>query len=699
MSCKHSVWIGFILGAILWPSSGRTAPPAFTVEQVLSAPFPTDLVASPSGGKVAWIFDARGVRNVWAAEPPDYRGRQLTHYTEDDGLELTGLEWSPDGRTLVYARGGADLGAEYPNPRSLPRVPAQDVWVVSLDKATPRSVGEGHSPTIAPRGNRLVFLKHGQIWWAPLDGSAKATQLLQVRGSCDGLRWSPDGSKLAFVSNRREHSFVGVYDWSAKSIRWLDPSVDVDTNPTWSSDGKQLAFIRLPSGRPIAFGPRREGEPWSIRMADVSSGHGRQIWRADKGIGSVFRAVAAMDQLWWGAGDRLVFPWERTGWTHLYAVSLTGGSASLLTPGNFEVENVSLSPDRQEVLYSSNQNDIDRRHLWRVAVTGGTPTALTQGQGIEWRPVRASDGKAVAYFHSDARRPAQPAVKVGSAPARDLAPESVPATFPSTALVEPQAVLFSAADGLTIHGQLFLPRNLKKGERHPGVIFFHGGSRRQMLLGWHYMYYYHNTYALNQYLASRGYAVLSVNYRSGIGYGMEFREALHYGARGASEFNDVQGAGLWLRDRAEVDPRRIGVWGGSYGGYLTALGLARAPDLFAAGVDIHGVYDWNVTLRNFVSDYNPQAEQEAARLAFESSPVAAVKGWRAPVLVIHGDDDRNVPFRETVRLVADLRKQNVEVEQLIFPDEVHDFLTHARFVQAYQAAAEFFDRRLKGSGK
>src|SRR5208282_2214441 len=109
---------------------------------------------------------------------------------------------------------------------------------------------------------------------------------------------------------------------------------------------------------------------------------------------------------------------------------------------------------------------------------------------------------------------------------------------------------------------LFIPAGARSGERHPAIVFFHGGSRRQMLLGWHYMQYYHNAYALNQYLASRGYIVLSVNYRSGIGYGMEFREALNYGPTGASEFHDVRGAGLYLRSRPDVDPARIRLRGG-----------------------------------------------------------------------------------------------------------------------------------------
>jgi dipeptidyl aminopeptidase/acylaminoacyl peptidase len=225
------------------------------------------------------------------------------------------------------------------------------------------------------------------------------------------------------------------------------------------------------------------------------------------------------------------------------------------------------------------------------------------------------------------------------------------------------------------------------------VIFFHGGSRRQMLVAWHYLSYYHNTYAMNQFLASRGYIVLSVNYRSGTGYGLNFREALEYGATGASEFNDVMGAGLYMKQRPDVDPRRIGVYGGSYGGYLTAHALARASDLFAAGVDIHGVHDWNVGIRTFMPAYRPSPEIE--RRNFNASPLAHVKGWRSPVLLVHGDDDRNVSFAETVTLAEALRKQGVILEQLVLPDEIHGFLRYDSWLQVFRASADFFDRHLK----
>jgi dipeptidyl aminopeptidase/acylaminoacyl peptidase len=217
-----------------------------------------------------------------------------------------------------------------------------------------------------------------------------------------------------------------------------------------------------------------------------------------------------------------------------------------------------------------------------------------------------------------------------------------------------------------------------------------------MLLGFHYGRYYHGTYAMNQYLANQGYVVLAVNYRSGIGYGMRFREALDYGAAGASEYRDVVAAARFLRARADVDSRRIGLWGGSYGGYLTAMGLARNSDLFAAGVDIHGVHDWNNVIKGFIPAYDTLANRARATTAWRSSPIASVATWKSPVLLIHGDDDRNVPFTESVLLIEALRKRNVPVEQLVFPDDVHDFLLHRNWLAAYGATADFFDRKLRG---
>lgn len=666
----------------------------FTLEQVLSAAFPTELTAAPAGARVAWVLDAKGLRNIWVADGPAWRGHAVTSYKYDDGQEISALKWAPGGDQIVYVRGTGPNGkGEIPNPTHDPEGAHEGVWVVAASGGEPRQLGEGSAPAVAPKGGGVAWVKQGKVWGTTLDSAGKAAELFWARGNATSLEWSPDGSKLAFVSRRGDHSFVGVFDRAARTVSYLDPSVDRDEEPVWSADGTKIAFVRVPARKAaFLFGAEREGEPWSIRVAEVATGTGRLLWRAERGRGSVFHEVAADQQLQW-VGGRIVFPWERDGWTHLYSIPEEGGAAALLTPGEFEVEHVSVTPDRRELLFASNQGDIERRHLWRVKPAGGVPVAVTTGKGVEWAPVMTAEGGAVAYLCSDAQRPAHAMVRAGGE-TRELAPEAIPPDFPSALLVEPREVTFPAADGLEIHGQLFVPAGAKAGDNRPAAIFLHGGSRRQMLPAFHYMYYYHNAYAMNQYLASLGYVVLAINYRSGIGYGMEFREALNYGATGASEFQDVLGAGLYLRLRPEVDGKRIGLWGGSYGGYLTAMGLSRASDLFAAGVDMHGVHDWNVVIRNFVPTYDP-SQREEAKLAFESSPMASVKNWRSPVLLIHGDDDRNVPFSETVTMAEALRRQGVEFEQLIFPDEIHDFLRHETWLRAYHATATFLDRHLR----
>ena len=692
-----------VCAALAVASPAPRAQSAPDIDALLGAPFPTELVAAPTGGGFAWIASASGVQNLWVAEPPAFAARAVTAYRDDDGQWLSQPAWSADGMTLVFTRGeGPNREGASPNPAQLADGTEQGVWATPIrpqtTRETPRRLGAGNSPAPAPKGSMVAWIDRGQIWIVDLaEPEAKPARLVVARGSASSLGWSPDATRLAFASNRGTHSFIGVVTVATRELRYLDPSLDRDSNPVWSLDGTRIAFAReFAAPRPAMFAPRRTAEePWAIRIVDVKTGAARQVWRADQGYGSVLQGLDAENQILWGAGDRLVFPWEKSGWLHLYSVAAGGGSATELTPGDGEVEHARLTPDRARVVYHANHGDIDRRHVWVARVDGGAaPSAVTKGTGIEWAPVMAETGTATAFFRSDARTPPHVAVQTGEMPARAVE-GTLSAAFPTAHLVEPTPVMVTATDGQPIHAQLFLPPGLKPGERRPALIFSHGGSRRQMLLGWHYMYYYRNAYAMNQWLASRGYVVLSVNYRSGIGYGLEFREAVNFGATGGSEFQDIMGAGLYLKSRADVDPSRIGLWGGSYGGYLTAMGLSRASNLFAAGVDFHGVHDWNQGIRTFRPDYNTLEETAFARKAFESSPLASVDTWTSPVLLIHGDDDRNVSFVESINLITALRKRGVEVEQLVFPDEVHDFLRHANWVRAYQAAADFFDRRLK----
>ena len=684
----------------------------FTLEQVLSSPFPTGLVAAAHGNRVAWVFDAKGVRNVWVADGPDFAhtARQVTHYVADDGQPIASLRLTSDGRSVVYALGSEVNGSqESANPVSWTKGVKQQVYALDVDAgdAKPRLLGDMGCPEegcedieISPDGRWAVWAAKSKLWLAGVDGKQPAKELTTVRGAAVQPKWSPDGKRLAFVSVRDSHSLVAIYDFDGDAIRYMAPSVDKDSMPRWSPDGKSMVFVRTAGDeKKLPLIPVRP-EPWSLWTADVATGAGRLLWRSGNKLADSLPALTEDVSLHVAGDGRVVFASERDGRNHLYSVA-AGGEPILLTPGDFDVEDVTLSADKASVIYSSNQGDVDRRHIWRVAVPGGKPQqALTAGETMEWTPVETGDGASVLCLGSTATSPAMP-YAIHEKEREMIASQALPGDFPSASLVTPKQVIFRSDDGMTVHGQLFLPRNASG--KIPGLVFMHGGPIRQMMLGFHYMDYYHNAYAQNQYLASRGYAVLSVNYRLGIMYGREFREALNTVWRGAAEYKDVVAAGKYLQSLAEVDKDKIGLWGGSYGGFLTAMGLARNSDLFKAGVDFHGVHDWSVFLTEepffgSLASRPPDAEA-AVKLAWSSSPDASVQTWKSPVLLIHGDDDRNVPFSQTVDLVQRLRAQKTPFEQIVLPDEIHGFLMWKTWLRVYSATAEFFDRTLKRGEK
>ncbi len=681
---------------------------SFTLEQILGYSFPTEMTAAPIGSRIAWVFNEKGVRNIWIAEGPRFQARQLTRYAVDDGQDISELEFSADGGMIVFTRGGnKNDDGEVPNPTSDPAGAEQSVWAVSWAGGPPRKIDLGRNPTVAPsRGGqipRLAYVNENQIWIAPVAGPGKPLQII-ARGRNGSPRWSPDGDKLAFVSNRGSHSFIAVYDVAAKSVSFVGASVDRDTAPRWSPDGKSIAFVRTPAratdagAQVSSLTAPDQPRPWAIWIGDVASGDARELWRSTDTLEGSLPNMAGDALLNWAGNDRIIFASEHTGWMQIYSLPLAEGVPVALMRGECEFEHMTFTPDRGAIIFTSNcagaaastPEDIDRRHLWRAAVDGSSLQLLTPGAGIEWSPVVTGDAKSIAYVASDARQPAMPHVRPIAAGDEGamLAASALPKDFPADKLVAPQQAVVTSEDGLRCNNQLFIPASCTASSKCPAVIFMHGGPVRQMLLGWHNRGYYHRAYAFNQYLASRGYLVLSVNYRSGIGYGRAFRMAEGRGARGATEYQDIVAAGRYLQTREDVQADRIGLWGGSYGGYLTAMGLARDSALFAAGVDLHGVHDWSQR------QFGGALARERAELARASSPVASVDLWKSPVLLVHGDDDRNVDFAQTVDLAARLRKQGVHFEQLVFPDEVHDFLRFANWRAILAASAEFFEKQL-----
>ncbi|HET6907596.1 MAG TPA: hypothetical protein VFH52_11680, partial [Rhodanobacteraceae bacterium] len=317
----------------------------FTLQQVLDYPFTNDLVAAEHGDRIAWVVNLRGVRNVWVAQAPQFRPRQLTHFTQDDGQEITQLTFSPSGDALVFVRGG-DHDANWPDklapdPASNATEPKVMLWAARLPDGAVHEVTEGDAPAISSRG-RLAYLKDGQVWTVSLDYRTDAKhpdkdkhgapkRLFFDRGKDGGLQWSPDGARLAFVSDRDDHAFIGVYSDDKTPLAYLTPSTGRDGSPRWSPDGTRIAFTRLP-GRGGAPEPllQQVPHPWSVWTADVSSGNGQRVWQSPDTLAGSYPETAGEANLHWAAGDRLVFLADLDGWPHLYSIPSHGGEPLLL---------------------------------------------------------------------------------------------------------------------------------------------------------------------------------------------------------------------------------------------------------------------------------------------------------------------------------------------------------------------------------
>jgi dipeptidyl aminopeptidase/acylaminoacyl peptidase len=441
----------------------------------------------------------------------------------------------------------------------------------------------------------------------------------------------------------------------------------------------------------------RGGYTLGLYKADATTGEAQEVWHNQKGDTVVPNIASAHV-----AGNYLVFPFFAGGgrggrggqgrganpgaapetpaqtnqpqdeWDRYYALDLTNPSTRpvLLTTTDGLIENqtsIAFSADDKTFYYCTNAKDIERRHIWAVPVSGGAPAQITTGEGVETYPAPLASGKYLATLSASWKMPQSVGVwKTGAAEQKIVFPTSRPG-FPIEAHVKPEIVITKAADGMEIHNQLFLPPDLKPGERRPAIVFVHGGPVRQMMPAYHYMQFYHWAYGINQWLANQGYVVMSINYRSGVGYGRSFRNAPNVGAAGNAEYQDVVAGGKYLQSRPDVDPNRVGIWGLSYGGLLTSQALARNSDIFKAGVDLAGVHLWGSSL-------DPES------VSYKSSTIGAIDGWKSPVLLVQGDDDRNVAFQQMTGLVQLLRARDVYYELIVFPDDVHESLLHSRWM-------------------
>ncbi len=730
----------------------ESSPARLAVDRFLAPGYPYELVAARKAERITWISYERGRRNVYTAAAPAFTPVRLTRHLQDDGVDLTSLSISDDGSIVVFVRGhNPNREGWIANPTSNADGAERTAWAARTSGGAAWRIATGvvGTPQLAPNGRAILYVKDGQIFRAPVRPPAAPTAAdrgdrpyFTVFGTNSNPRWSPDGSKIAFVTNRGDHAFIGLYDVRSRKVSYVSPGVDFDSSPTWSPDSTRIAFIRRPGatfaqqiamdaaaagrggrggapggGRGQGRGGRGVDVPRSsipgLSHATFPGGHTLSFWVADAAVhhpGITTAREPAAREFWhnqpgddvftrinaieW-AGDHVIFQLEPEEWIRYYSVPVAGSkdpalqnrvaTPTMLTPDDGMVENIALSSDGRHLFYATNAGDIDRRHLWKVPTAGGTAVQITKGTAIETYPAVLGSGTRVALLTADTNRPQSVGIVASTGGEVKVIFPKLSPDFPSAAHVVPQNVTLKAADGLQFNNQLFVPNDIRPGDRRPAVIFVHGGPQRQMLLGYHYRHFYHMAYGVNQWLASQGYVVLSVNYRSGIGYGRSFRTAPNTGGRGNSEYQDVLAAGKYLQGRPDVDPNRIGIWGLSYGGILTAQALARNSDIFKVGVDLAGVH-----LRG--------SSIEPGNVSYDSSAISQIGTWKSPVLLLHGDDDRNVAFSQTTGLVQLLRAHNVYHELVVFPDDVHDSLLYSRWIYTFGRMDAFLKKFLGAAG-
>lgn len=670
-------------------------------------PAHSQLAAAGAAPALAWVERRAGRQSVWMARGTE---RRVLQRYEDDGQPVTGLVLSPDASWVAYLRGTLpNSQGEVNNPLDLPDPQERALWLSSTDgDATARRIAGGPTSTVSgpafsPDGKRLVWTAGKEVWGLNLEhATSQPERLFTIRGSASQLVWSPDGRQLAFVSLRGTHSFIGIFDIGSRELRYLAPSLHNDQLPAWSPSGRYLAFVRMSEEAQVyRFTPRLESIPWSIQLADAKSGVVRTLWTADPGAGSTPGKSSAMaagenavrPPLLWTHDEHLVFSWEKTGWAQLYRLGLDGGAPQPLTRGDGEVWSPAISTDGRSIYYLANARAPERFELFRVPAAGGASKLLSDGYGVIYgqAPLPLPDGQ-VAFLGFNARAPAQILVsKVGDT-LKPLVPDLIPRDFPSDKLTAPSVVELQAEDGLKFRALLYQPIERRAGEKRPAVVYVHGGSRsiqtEEPNHGW----------GLVEALVMRGYVVLVPNYRSGVGYGLKFRETPTYGGSGGSDTLDAIASGRYLAALPQVDPARIGIFGISYGGYLTTAALARAPDLWAAGASLVGVADWQMELEldkgGARLPMRLSQRMKYEELAHESSANAHLDNWRAPILFISGDDDRDGWLVQAIQLGQSLRRRGVAVEAMVEPGGSHAPATHRQLRARVSHVLDFFERRL-----
>ncbi|MBM3773755.1 MAG: S9 family peptidase [Acidobacteria bacterium] len=664
----------------------------------------------PDARRLARLTDLEPVRdelNLGAAEKDDRR----KHYLEP-GAGLGGFDLSADGRRAVFA---------YQN----------DLYLVETAGGRPpvrltRTKSGESSPRLSPDGGRLAYLRDGQILVQDL-ADGRTWQASDTQESIETYRWSPDGKQFFYVTLAGSERELLLPNYSGRLVtarnfkRSLagDDPVAVNTYVVAAEGGKAArmdpgpweakVYAEVPEWSPdsarllqrfLHLGLQRE----QIVVQDAATGRSRVVFEEQDSAW-----VEPVFATWSPDGKEILFTSERDGWSHLYKIADTrtsqqttrghgqgapGGEARQLTRGPWEIHTESFSHDPEWVggfiYYSSTEAGASERQFYRIRPDGSGKERLSAGEGVHTGRVSA-DGRYIALLSADLDHPLDLYVN-GERVTASTSPEFRRYPWPETRFVS----FPSRADGKTVYAKLLLPPGYRPEDRsqapRPAVFFIHGaGYATSVLKQWGS--YMDVRFVFNCHLANQGYVVMDLDYRGSSGYGRDWRTGV-YLHMGGPDLADVLGAVDYLGGLGNIDLRRIGIWGSSYGGFLTNMTMFLAPEAFRAGVSWAAVNDWE----NYNAFYTeqrltkPQQNPEAYR---RSSPIYFSGGLKNPLLLIHGMVDSNVLFQDAVQLSEKLIQEGKIFEQFYYPEEDHLFVRDETLIDVFRRSAEFLSRRLR----
>jgi len=586
---------------------------------------------------------------------------------------------SPDGKTFAMTRNG-----------QIVLMTADGGWPVTLTSTAAGKSGLSWSPD----SRSIAYASQGGIWVVPASGGTPRRITNAANGPGDPRQasdrqpqWSPKGRWILFETGRRGHNNMMVVSEDGMATDYLTAANVDEEGASWSPDGTRISYTaRAPeyfSGKlnVLKFDPAKgqaAADPVTLYTSPTDRGGGWSIRRAQ----------------WSPDGRTLAVVLQDSGWDNIYLISASGGAPKALTHGEYEDTNPVFSPDGKSLAIVSSRRNLEESDIWIAPVDGSAPRQLAKftTPGVESQPEWSPDGSRI-YFHRNSPMESTDllvAAQDGSGTPKYLT-HTTPKNF-ETGLVMPEEVHFRSKDGMDVAAMLHKPRGFKAGTKYPAVLWIHGGPEGQ------------DTFRFDswpQYLAQSGYVVLQPNYRGSTGYGEKFRN-LNVEDSGGGEMDDVAAGAEYLVKQGMADPKRLAIGGGSHGGTMVGYAVTKYPDLFAAAIELYGVVDRATfnerTNRNSAIRWmmkmggTPEEKPEVYRKANSLADVAKIK---TPLLVMHGENDPQVPPYESAQFVRALKEHGKVYYYFTYPNELHGFSQRDHRLDAWRRQLAFLEKYIQ----